>query len=217
MEKLTKKKKCIKVFLQESKLIKETLVVLALTLLCILDNRISSTILLGIFIIVFVSSVIEDDNKLETFKNYCYLPLTEDEVRNLGFTSVLEYFDYLKRMLHFKNEENTHWSNYFQLSESDLNKILIVCLKVFPDNDIFTLWHNDCSYICNLYYYDFVRFFDTYHETYEKNNNYVPSVNINKEGIVTLSVLNTYGHGIVWNGKKMLVLPEEFAEENEQL
>lgn len=39
-----------------------------------------------------------------------------------------------------------------------------------------------------------------YHVSYESDEKYAPSANINKNGIVSLSVLNKDGRGIIWDG-----------------
>ena len=71
----------------------------------------------------FVSEII-------AYKNYCYIPLTEDEVKKTEFKNADEYFTYVLNMLSygFKKKENLH------VSDEELKKMLIVCLNVFPNN-----------------------------------------------------------------------------------
>lgn len=71
----------------------------------------------------FVSEII-------AYKNYCYIPLTEDEVKKMEFKNADEYFTYVLNMLSygFKKKENIH------VSDEELKKMLIVCLNVFPNN-----------------------------------------------------------------------------------
>ena len=71
----------------------------------------------------FVSEII-------AYKNYCYIPLTEDEVKRMEFKNADEYFTYVLNMLSygFKKKENIH------VSDEELKKMLIVCLNVFPNN-----------------------------------------------------------------------------------
>lgn len=78
-------------------------------------------IIYGLF--YFVSEII-------AYKNYCYIPLTEDEVKKMEFKNADEYFTYVLNMLSygFKKKENIHVSN------EELKKMLIVCLNVFPNN-----------------------------------------------------------------------------------
>lgn len=72
----------------------------------------------------FVSEII-------AYKNYCYIPLTEDEVKKMEFKNADEYFTYVLNMLSYgfkKEKENLH------VSDEELKKMLIVCLNVFPNN-----------------------------------------------------------------------------------
>lgn len=95
-------------------------------------------IIYGLF--YFVSEII-------AYKNYCYIPLTEDEVKKMEFKNADEYFTYVLNMLSygFKKKENIHVSN------EELKKMLIVCLNVFPNNGtIFqinqeTAWKVSCA------------------------------------------------------------------------
>lgn len=70
-------------------------------------------------------------SKMIAFRNYCYIPLTEDEVKEMEFKNADEYFAYVLNKLTygFKNEKES-----LQVSDDDLRKILITCLNVFPDN-----------------------------------------------------------------------------------
>lgn len=69
-------------------------------------------------------------SEIIAYKNYCYIPLTEDEVKKMEFKNADEYFTYVLNMLSygFKKKENIHVSN------EELKKMLIVCLNVFPNN-----------------------------------------------------------------------------------
>lgn len=64
-------------------------------------------------------------------RNYCYIPLTEDEVKDMEFKNADEYFSYVLNKLTygFKNEKEN-----LQVSDDDLREMLITCLIVFPDN-----------------------------------------------------------------------------------
>lgn len=69
-------------------------------------------------------------SKMIAFRNYCYIPLTEDEVKEMKFKNADEYFAYVLNKLTygFKKKENIH------VSDEELKKMLIVCLNVFPNN-----------------------------------------------------------------------------------
>lgn len=150
--------------------------------------------------------------KLKALGNYCYLPLTKDEVRSFSFVSAGEYFNYVSQMLRYEKKKNSTGkaAQHVQIRNSDLNKMLAVCLEVFSDNGtIFSLLYKDYSLICNMYCSDFVQFLASYHEAYKNDRNYVPSANISEDGTVRLSVLNKDGLGIVWNGGEMYEINEE--------
>lgn len=70
-------------------------------------------------------------SKMIAFRNYCYIPLTEDEIRKKEFKNADEYFSYVLNKLTygFKNEKEN-----LLVSDDDLRKMLITCLSVFPDN-----------------------------------------------------------------------------------
>lgn len=246
MEKLTKKKSRVIVFLKRSETIQFILgwsvVVLSLiadywlakwecslvhlgindgydiaVFLLMLGNIVGLILLFSFFLIVkyaVIASLTEWTRKSRVLNNYCYIPLTENEVRSFGFASAGEYFNYVVSAMYYGNrdKEKKDWINYVQLDTRDLQKMLAVCLKLFPDNGtIFGMEKNDYSCICNMYCKHFVQFLDAYHKTYENDRSYLPSASINETGNVILSVLNADGHGIAWTGKEMRV----FTEENE--
>lgn len=153
-----------------------------------------------------VSTITEWIRQFRAFNNYCYIPLTEDEVRGFSFASAREYFGHISQMLYYGGKDDEEKSTkYVQLKNADLNKMLAICLKVFPDNGtIFSLRYRDCKNICD----DseaFMQFLDFYHVSYESDEKYAPSANINKNGIVSLSVLNKDGRGIIWDGESFLL------------
>lgn len=238
MKKLTKKKSRFEVFLEESEIFLTILVLAGIALFGFLDywfarleySFIPKNISLDVdkelipyvptmFIIMLMlinlgalilitTLVVPGIRKLIALNNYCYIPLTEDEVRSLGFASAGEYFNHVSRKLYWGKDiyDITH---YVQLKYVDLEKMLAVCLKVFPDNGtIFGVNICDYEHIC-FYCVDFVRFLTKYHLDYENDENYVPSANINKDGTVSLSVLNKDGYGIKWEGWEMTELTNE--------
>lgn len=149
-----------------------------------------------------VSTLTEWIRKFRALNNYCYIPLTEDEVRGFSFASAREYFGHISQMLYYGGKDDEEkFMKYVQLKNADLNKMLAICLKVFPDNGtIFSLRYRDCKNICDNSE-AFMQFLDFYHVSYESDEKYAPSANINKNGIVSLSVLNKDGRGIIWDGE----------------
>ncbi len=48
-----------------------------------------------------VSTLTEWIRKFRALNNYCYIPLTEDEVRGFSFASAREYFGHISQMLYY--------------------------------------------------------------------------------------------------------------------
>lgn len=72
----------------------------------------------------FVSGII-------AYRNYCYIPLTEDEIKKKGFKNADEYFAYVCNMCSYGFKNN---KDYILVGDEDLRKMLTTCLQVFPDN-----------------------------------------------------------------------------------
>lgn len=72
----------------------------------------------------FVSGII-------AYRNYCYIPLTEDEIRKKGFRNADEYFAHVCDMCSYGFKNN---KDYILVGDEDLQKMLTTCLQVFPDN-----------------------------------------------------------------------------------
>lgn len=71
--------------------------------------------------------------KLKAIYRYCFIPLTETEVRKCGFTSSDAYINYVLNELRYMEH------NYVSVKREDIRNILMVCIKVFPKNDLFHL------------------------------------------------------------------------------
>lgn len=71
--------------------------------------------------------------KLKAIYRYCFIPLTEAEVRKCGFTSSDTYINYVLNELRYMEH------NYISVKREDIRNILMVCIKVFPKNDLFHL------------------------------------------------------------------------------
>lgn len=71
--------------------------------------------------------------KLEAIYRYCFIPLTEAEVRKCSFTSSDAYINYVLNELRYMEY------NYVPVKREDIRNILMVCIKVFPKNDLFHL------------------------------------------------------------------------------
>ena len=74
------------------------------------------------------------------YRNYCYIPLTEDEIKNKGFKNADEYFEYVWNICSYGFKGNR---SHIFVDDSDLQKMLISCMKVFSDNGtIFGVVHD---------------------------------------------------------------------------
>ena len=226
MKKLTKKKSRFEVFLEESEMFQGLLVCAGIALFGFLDywlarlecslilknlslnvgNVVTLMLINVIILLLLITLVIPGVRKLIALNNYCYIPLTEDEVRSFGFASAGEYFNHVSRKLCW-GRDLLYKTNYVQLKYDDLQKMLAVCLKVFPDNGtIFGVNICDYEHICDFYCDNFVNFLKKYHENYENKKDYVPSARIDKDGTVILSVLDKDGFGIQLDGLKIFKL-----------
>ena len=65
------------------------------------------------------------------YRNYCQIPLTEEEIKKKGFKNADEYFDYVWNICSYGFKGNR---SHIIVDDSDLQKMLISCLKVFSDN-----------------------------------------------------------------------------------
>lgn len=74
------------------------------------------------------------------YRNYCYIPLTEDEIKNKDFKNADEYFEYVWNICSYGYKGNR---SHIFVNDSDLQKMLMSCLQVFSDNGtIFGVVHD---------------------------------------------------------------------------
>lgn len=85
-----------------------------------------------VFIIfIAIPAIISEISKIEAIKRYCYVPLTEEEVKQKQFKSATEYFSYMQDLLKYDGCEG---NEYLQISVYDLRKMIKVCISLYPDN-----------------------------------------------------------------------------------
>lgn len=121
--------------------------------------------------------------KLKAIYRYCFIPLTEAEVRKCGFTSSDAYINYVLNELRYMEH------NYVSVKREDIRNILMVCIKVFPKNDLFhlqpatmkLLTTGHFESLCMIKLQDFVK-------KYKKQKDEIKSVSasINDDGEVIL-------------------------------
>lgn len=124
--------------------------------------------------------------RLPAIYRYCFIPLTEEEVKDHGFTSARDYFLYVKEQLYYGEYDGK--AQYVLLSPEDLQKMLTVCICIFGKKSIFELQDDDLIILNDFFDINiaFVLFLQKYRK-YQKDNKVLVSVSIKKSGAVILS------------------------------
>ena len=106
---------------------------------------------------IFIPYVCTNIRKMRAIRNYCYIPLTEEEVLQKGFKNAREYFSFVCHLLEYKDSKIPYGSlfsrrkdykkkEYLVLKKEDLRKMLLVCLALFKNNgSLFDLEAEDCQ------------------------------------------------------------------------
>lgn len=124
--------------------------------------------------------------RLPAIYRYCFIPFTEGEVKNHGFTSARDYFLYVKEQLYYGEYDGK--AQYVLLSPEDLQKMLTVCICIFGKKSIFELQDDDLIILDDFFDTSkaFVLFLQKYRK-YQTDNKVLISVSIKKSGAVILS------------------------------
>lgn len=107
---------------------------------------------------IFIPYACTNIREMRAIRNYCYIPLTEEEVLQKGFKNAREYFSYVCHLLEYTDtivpdgglifgERNHKWKKkaYLTLKEEDLRKMLLTCIALFEnDGTLFDLSIEDC-------------------------------------------------------------------------
>lgn len=94
----------------------------------------------GILVGTVISYVYSFFSGIIAYRNYCYIPLTEEEIKNKGFKNADEYFEYVWNICSYGFKGN---QSHIFVDDEDLQKMLISCMKVFSDNGtIFGVVHD---------------------------------------------------------------------------
>lgn len=104
-------------------------------------------------ILKLISCLVWAVRKFPAICRYCFVPLTEKEVRDYGFISTRDYFLYVKEQLYYgkhadeeeeyDDDEYDAEKHYVMLSSSDLREMLITCIRVFGGASVFELQKED--------------------------------------------------------------------------
>ena len=82
--------------------------------------------------------VINSADQLKAIHNYCYLPLTADEIRDTGIKDPGLYFSFLSVHMCYSG------GKWIQMPVEDFRKIILVCVNVFGIDELFSM---DPNYI----------------------------------------------------------------------
>lgn len=118
---LLKKKKLLKTLMYKYPPFKVLLIVFLYAVI-VLSCLIVFAVVCAVY--YFVSGII-------AYRNYCYIPLTEDEIKKKGFKNADEYFAYVCDICSYGFKKARC---YILVDDEDLQKMLISCLQVFSDN-----------------------------------------------------------------------------------
>jgi len=121
--------------------------------------------------------------KLKAIYRYCFIPLTETEVRKCGFTSSDAYINYVLNELRYMEH------NYVSVKREDIRNILMVCIKVFPKNDLFYLQPATMELLTTEYFKSLcMTRLQNFAKSYEKHKDKIKSVSasIDNDGEVIL-------------------------------
>lgn len=108
--------------------------------------------------------------KLPAIYRYCFIPFTEEEVRNHEFTSAVDYFRYVKEQVWYGKAEPVDDDVYrinnpcILLTVEDTRKMLTVCIKVFGATSVFELQEKDLIMLADDQRLDgLIKFIQNYH------------------------------------------------------
>lgn len=105
---------------------------------------------------IFIPYVCTNIRKMCAIRNYCYIPLTEEEVLQKGFKNAREYFSFVCNSLEYTDSTIPYGSlfskrkdykkkEYLALKKEDLREMLLVCIALFDNNgSIFDLEEENC-------------------------------------------------------------------------
>lgn len=197
---ISKKKGFIETFVKRSELIQSIIAIMVIIAVLVVDYGITllecyfgkidgsilnKTVLMAVNLFIefcgflFIKLVIIESlipwlvlsiKKLPAIYRYCFIPLTEEEVRNHEFTSAVDYFRYVKEQVWYGKAEPVDDDVYrinnpcVLLTVEDIRKMLAVCIKVFGAASVFELQGKDLVILANDQRLDgFIKFIQEYH------------------------------------------------------
>lgn len=197
---ISKKKGFIETFVKRSELIQSIIAIMVIIAVLVADygitllecdfGKIDGSILdkivimvvnlfIGSFVLCFIKLGIIENlipwlvlsiRKLPAIYRYCFIPFTEEEVRNHEFTSAVDYFRYVKEQVWYGKAEPVDDDVYrinnpcVFLTVEDIRKMLAACIKVFGATSVFELQGKDLVILANDQRLDrFIKFIQEYH------------------------------------------------------
>lgn len=127
--------------------------------------------------------------RMAAIRRYCYIPLTEDEVRKKGFESANEYFAFVNNLLSYWDPDGHKSKQYIDLKDKDLYEMLDVCLKVFHDNgSIFSISEKSVDCCHNITFTgSFALFILNYHDHKQEGKAFMETACYDKDKTIILS------------------------------
>ena len=80
---------------------------------------------------MLLRSLPREIQKLKAIYRYCFIPLTEDEIRKYSFTSVKDYFTYIKVQLRYGLSDKD--KEFIDIDVEDFRKMLVTSAAVFGE------------------------------------------------------------------------------------
>ena len=168
--------------------------ILNVMLICLFISLAALLVDVGQALWMLLRSLPREIRKLKAIYRYCFIPLTEDEIRKYSFTSVKDYFTYIKVQLRYGLSDKD--KEFIDIDVEDFRKMLVTSAAVFGEKEVFSLEPFDYELFVPSHFEflsvdldDIVIFLYKYNEYLEQGNVYVGSekVEVKSNGRVKLS------------------------------
>lgn len=166
-------------------------------LCCLMILNIMILWVVALFVTYIIPKIGSAFCRMAAIRRYCYIPLTEDEVRKKGFESANEYFAFVNNLLSYWDPDGHKSKQYIHLKDNDLYEMLDVCLKVFHDNgNIFSISKKsvDCCHDIT-FTGSFALFILNYHDHKQEGKTSMETAYYDKDKTIILSYKYKYKDG----------------------
>lgn len=107
-------------------------------------------------IILLIILIFPEIKKIKAIRNYCYLPLTEEEIDKREFPTMNSYLEFLQDQVTYNKKECLH----IKFEDKELYKIYKSCINVYPNeySDINLSKYGDVfsEFSLNFYLYEMI-------------------------------------------------------------